>query len=83
MNKTLFAFILCAALVLSLAACGSAPTAETEPPAPESEVTEEVPAPAEDDGQNPVLNFVGVYHADGSTEALVPDSRERSGFRNF
>ncbi len=71
MNKTLFVFILCAALVLSLAACAGAPAAETEMPAPEPEVTAEVPAPAEADGQNPVMNFVGVYHADGSTEALV------------
>ena len=65
MKKKLLAFILFMALVLSLAACGSAPGAETEPQAAE---TVETP---EDDGQNPVMNFVGVYSTEYSMEALV------------
>ncbi|MBR6208499.1 MAG: hypothetical protein IKQ69_05830 [Oscillospiraceae bacterium] len=70
MKKTIIAFVLSAALVFSLAACGSAPA--VEPQAPE---TEETPA---EDGQNPVMNFVGVYHGEGSTEALV----EAEGMEN-
>ena len=68
--KKLFAFTVIMTLVLSLAACGSAPTAETEPAA-EPQATEPVQASAEDNGQNPVMNFVGVYSTDYSTEALV------------
>ena len=68
MKKTLLIFALTAALVLSMAACGSAP-AKTEPAA-ESQVAEIVETPAED-GQNPVMNFVGVYSTEYSMEALV------------
>ena len=63
MKKTVFAFVLLAALVLSLAACGSAPAA--------GQSAESSAAPAEEDGQNPVMNFVGVYSAENSREALV------------
>lgn len=71
MKKKLIAFALFMALMLSLAACGSAPVAETEVPATEPQVTETVETPAEDDGQNPVMNFVGVYSTEYNTEALV------------
>ena len=75
MKKTLLIFALTAALVLSMAACGSAP-AKTEPAA-ESQVAEIVETPAEE-GQNPVMNFVGVYSTDYSMEALV----EAEGMEN-
>ena len=71
MKKALLAFVLSVALVLSLAACGSAPVAEIEAPAAEPQGTETVETPVEDDGQNPVMNFVGVYSTEYSTEALV------------
>ena len=56
--KKILALLLLAALVLSLAACGSAPAAEPE-------------SPAEEDGQNPVMNFIGVYSTEYRSEALV------------
>lgn len=71
MKKTLFAFLLSLALVLSLSACGSARPAQTEAPAAEPQLTETAQTPAEDSGQNPVMNFVGVYSTEYSTEALV------------
>ena len=67
--KKLFAWIVVLALAFSLAGCGSEP-AETAAPAAEPQATEEV-LPAADDGQNPVMNFVGVYHLEDSVEALV------------
>lgn len=70
MKKKLFVFVLSAVLLLSLAACGSTPASETEAPATKPQATESVEMPAED-GQNPVMNFVGIYHADDSIEALV------------
>lgn len=61
MKKTLLAFILCLALVLSLTACGNVPTSEAESPAvepkdaasetAEPQVTADVQTPAQDDGQ--------------------------------
>ena len=71
MKTTLFAFLLSLALVLSLSACGSARPAQTETPAAEPQLTETVETPAEDREQNPVMNFVGVYSTEYSTEALV------------
>ena len=71
MKKTLFAFLLSLALVLSLSACGSACPAQTETPAAEPQATADAETPAEDSGQNPVMNFVGVYSTEYSTEALV------------
>ena len=71
MKKTLFSFLLSLALVLSLSACGSARPAQTETPAAEPQLTETVETPAEDREQNPVMNFVGVYSTEYSTEALV------------
>ena len=59
MKKTVLICVLLAALLLSLAACGQAPA-----PA-------ESAVPAEENGQNPVMNFVGPYHAEGGLEALV------------
>ncbi len=67
--KKLFAWIVVLAFAFSLAGCGSEP-AETAAPAAEPQATEEV-LPAADDGQNPVMNFVGVYHLEDSVEALV------------
>ena len=71
MKKSLLASILSLALVLALSACGSVPAAESEAPAAEVQAAEAVPMPAENDGQNPVMNFVGVYSTEYNTEALV------------
>ena len=75
MKKNLILIGLALALVLSLSACGKAPAAEPAAPAAEPQTAEApveaAPAPAVSDGQNPVMNFVGVYHMDDSTEALV------------
>lgn len=64
MKKKLFAFVVIMALVLLLAACGNTPSVEPQ-------ATEPVETPVEDDGQNPVMNFVGVYSTEYNTEALV------------
>ncbi len=75
MKKNLILISLVLALVFSLSACGKAPAAEPATPAAEPQTAEApveaAPAPAVSDGQNPVMNFVGVYHMDDSTEALV------------
>ena len=71
MKKSLLASILSLALVLALSACGSVPAAESKAPAAEVQAAEAVPTPAENDGQNPVMNFVGVYSTEYNTEALV------------
>ena len=71
MKKTLFSFLLSLALVLSLSACGSARPAQTEAPAAEPQATADAETAAEGNGQNPVMNFVGVYSTEYSTEALV------------
>ena len=75
MKKNLILISLVLALVLSLSACGKAPAAEPATPAVEPQTAEApveaAPASGESDGQNPVMNFVGVYHMDDSTEALV------------
>lgn len=78
MKKNLFAWIIAAALVLSLTGCAGTPAAGPEAPSAEPETTESVEAPAEEDGQNPVMNFVGVYSTDYSSEALV----EADGMEN-
>ena len=78
MKKKLFAIVVLAALMLALAACGSAPAAQTQTPAAEPQTAEETQLPAEGDGQNPVMNFVGVYSTDYSIEALV----EAEGMEN-
>ena len=78
MKKKLFAIGVLAALMLALAACGSAPAAQTQTPAAEPQTAEETQLPAEGDGQNPVMNFVGVYSTDYSIEALV----EAEGMEN-
>lgn len=51
MKKAVIAWISIAALVLSVAGCGSAYTAESETPDAEPQVTAAVQAPAEDGGQ--------------------------------
>ena len=58
MKKKVLTLVLTAALALSLAACGEAKPTQTK-------------APAAEDGQNPVMNVVGVYSTDYSVEALV------------
>lgn len=79
MKKKLLAFAISMALVLSPAGCGIARPGEIEASATVSpQVTEDIQAPAEDDGQNPVMNFVGVYSTDYNTEALV----EAEGMEN-
>ncbi len=77
MKKNLLALALAAALMLSLAACGSGSAAKTEAPAASPQGAETA-GPAAEDGQNPVMNFVGIYHSDDSTEALV----EADGMEN-
>lgn len=74
MKKLLFASLITAALLLSLAACGES----TSPAASESESFPESAAPAEDTGQNPVMNLIGVYSTDYSMEALVEAEGEES-----
>lgn len=71
MKKSILAWLLSLALILSLAGCANARPSESEAPAAEAPVTENVQTPAENDGQNPVMNFVGVYHAEDCIEALV------------
>ena len=71
MKKTLLSAMILAALMLSLAGCGSTRPAEGEAPAAEAQVTEAEQSPVGEDGQNPVMNFVGVYSTEYSTEALV------------
>lgn len=70
MKKTLFTLALSAALVISMSACGKTVTADTQVPAAEPQVTENVQA-SQEEGQNPVMNFVGVYSTEYSVEALV------------
>lgn len=70
MKKKLITLVLSLALVLSLTACGTGPSAENKTPAAEPQVTEAVEMPRED-GQNPIMNFVGVYSTEYNTEALV------------
>lgn len=52
MKKTLFAFLLFLALVLSLSACGSARPAQTETPAAEPQAAADAETPAEGNGQS-------------------------------
>ena len=70
MKKKLITLVFSLALVLSLTACGTGPSAENKTPAAEPQVTEAVEMP-EEDGQNPIMNFVGVYSTEYNTEALV------------
>ena len=66
-----FAFLSVLILALLLAACGSA--APAEQPAPEAEAEEVVVAETGEtagDGQNPVMNFVGVYAPELSSGAV-------------
>ena len=78
MKKKNLIFVLSLALVLLLTACSSVPAAEAETPSAGPQATDAVPSPAEEDGQNPVMNFVGVYSTEYSTEALV----EAEGMEN-
>lgn len=71
MKKKLAALVLALALALSLSACAPAPAAETAEQASEPQTAETAPTAAEEDGQNPVMNFVGVYSTEYSQEALV------------
>ncbi len=65
MKNRLFAFLVMSVLALSLAACGQAP-GPADTPVDDA-------APVEENVQNPVMNFIGVYHAgeDDSLEARV------------
>ncbi len=62
MKKIWILLMVCALLVL--AACGGSAPAE------EAEVIVEEPAAQPEDGQNPVMNFVGTYYG-GRTSILV------------
>lgn len=72
MNKKIWILLLSCAMLL-LAACGTSTEAPAEQPSEVSSQPAEAssePVVAED-GQNPVMNFVGKYNAGDSIEALV------------
>ena len=77
MNRKPLAFVIAMALALTLTGCRAARPEEAArpedaaPPAAEPQAAAEVQPPQADDGQNPVMNFVGVYSTDQSSEALV------------
>jgi hypothetical protein len=77
MKKKLFASVLSTALLLSLAACGSAAGTEDKTTAAGQQTSEHA-VPSADDGQNPVMNFVGIYSTDYSMEALVEADGEQN-----
>lgn len=77
MKKKLFLSIISTALILALAGCGKDRPAENYVSA-EPQVTEDGQLSAKDEGQNPVMNFVGVYNTATFTEALV----EAEGIEN-
>ena len=77
MKKILFAFALSIALLLSFAACGSAAGTEDKTTAAGQQTSENA-VPSADDGQNPVMNFVGIYSTDHSMEALVEADGEQN-----
>ena len=72
MNKKIWILLLSCAMLL-LAACGTSTEAPAEQPSEvSSQPTEASSEPVvAEDGQNPVMNFVGKYHAGDSIEALV------------
>ena len=70
MKKRLFVSALSVVLLLSFAACGSTSATESKTTASWQQVSEPV-VPVSEDGQNPVMNFVGIYSDEYSTEALV------------
>lgn len=78
MKKSISAFLIFALLVLSLAGCGNTPAADSAPDAVETQDAADTQLPAADDGQNPVMNFIGVYSTEYSGEALV----EADGMEN-
>ena len=82
MKKTILVFVLTLALALSFAGCGKSGTADVTAPAGTGDPAAQQQAPeaaaAEEDGQNPVMNVVGVYSNDYSVEALV----EAEGMEN-
>ena len=82
MKKTILVFVLTLALALSFAGCGKSGTADVTAPAGTGDPAAQQQAPeaaaAEEDGQNPVMNVVGVYSNDSSVEALV----EAEGMEN-
>lgn len=70
-KKVWILFLSC--VMLLLVACGSLTQAPAEQPSEVSSQPAEASSEAvvAEDGQNPVMNFVGVYNAGGSIEALV------------
>ena len=68
MKKTVFAFVLLAALVLSLAACGTARPTETEAPAVEPQSA--APQESEPTDETRPANTMTAYRADGSAVIL-------------
>lgn len=76
MKTKLYALAITMLMVVSIAGCGAAPSADTGAAAEsqvtaESQITEDSGLTVEDEGQNPVMNFVGVYSSGDSMEALV------------
>ena len=70
-KKFLIVLLSCAMMLLT--ACGSTAQAPAEKPTEVLQQTDEDSAEAvvPEDGQNPVMNFVGIYSTEYSTEALV------------
>ena len=70
-KKVLVLFLSC--VMLLLAACGTSGQTPAEQPTEASQqpADDSSEAGASADGQNPVMNFVGKYHAGDSVEALV------------
>ena len=70
MNKKIL-IVLLSCVMLLLAACGTSAQAPVEQPAEVSQQPIDDSAIVAEDGQNPVMNFVGIYNAGDSIEALV------------
>lgn len=62
--KKVFSILLALAMIFSMAACSSKEEAPAEETTPAEENTEET---TEEEGQNPVMNFVGDYASDRCT----------------
>ena len=72
MSKKILILILSCVMLL-LAACGNSTAAPAEQPTEASQqpADDSSEAGVSENGQNPVMNFVGKYHAEDSIEALV------------
>ena len=78
MMKKILALLMASVLVLALAACGgTAEPAETEEAeATETAETEATATATEEDGQNPIMNFIGPYASDRANILIEADGME-------